>query len=65
MITLDKFMSPNLLTVKEVAKRLGKNKMTIYRWIWQKKLEAIKLPGGGILIDEIDLPTFMREKVKK
>lgn len=36
-----------LLTVPKAAKEIGKSKMTLYRWIYQGKIETN--PLGGIL----------------
>ena len=35
---------------KEVAEYLCLSKRTIYRWIEEGRLEAIKLPGGSIRV---------------
>ena len=42
-----KVLSEDIVTVPEAAKRLGRPKMTLYRWIEADKLIAFKL--GGIL----------------
>jgi len=39
--------SKDIVTVPEAARRLGKPKMTLYRWIEANKLNAVRL--GGIL----------------
>jgi len=50
-----KVLSDDIVTVPEAAKRLGKPKMTVYRWIDAGKVVCFKL--GGILfipVTEID-----------
>jgi len=42
-----KIQSDDLVTVPEAARRLGRHKMTLYRWIASHKIVAVKL--GGIL----------------
>ena len=42
-----KVKSDDIVTVPEAAKRLGKPKMTLYRWIDADKIVSIRL--GGIL----------------
>jgi len=42
-----KVLSDDIVTVPEAAKRLGKPKMTVYRWIDAGKIVCFKL--GGIL----------------
>ena len=47
--------SEDIVTVPEAAKRLGRPKMTLYRWLDAKKVVAFKL--GGILfipVTEVD-----------
>ena len=39
--------SKDLLSVAQVAKALGKPRLTIYRWVAAKKIASIKL--GGVL----------------
>jgi len=45
-----------LLTVREVAGRVGMSTETILRWVRRGELPAIKLPGGAIRFsaDEFD-----------
>ena len=50
-----KVLSDDIVTVPEAAKRLGKPKMTVYRWIDAGKVVCFKL--GGILfipVTEVD-----------
>lgn len=48
-----------LLTVPEVAKRLGISRTTMWRWSKNESLPVYKLPGGHIRIRESDLEKFM------
>lgn len=34
-----------MFTVKEVAKQLKVHEQTVYRWIYSKKLESLKIDG--------------------
>jgi excisionase family DNA binding protein len=52
-----------LLTVEEVAKRLGVHIDTIRRWIRSGELPAINLGGpAGYRITRRDLDTFIRSR---
>jgi excisionase family DNA binding protein len=52
-----------LLTVEEVAERLGVNQDTVRRWIRNKELEAIDLGGrAGYRISEAALDRFIDER---
>ena len=42
-----------MLTVREVAKRTGRNPETVRRWIWDGKLAAHKV-GNQLFVDEAD-----------
>src|SRR4051794_6495059 len=35
------------LTTEEVAEATGRSEYTIRRWIAEKRLEAVRVPGGG------------------
>ena len=54
-------MTNRLLTVGEVAERLGYNVKTIRSWIQDGRLNAVK-PGRRYLISEQSLRRFLREK---
>jgi len=54
-----KVITDDFLTVPEAAKRLGKPKMTLYRWIEANKLIAVTF--GGILF----IPISEVERLKK
>jgi excisionase family DNA binding protein len=43
---MDEVLKPN-----EVADRLKIHLMTVYRWISSGRLQARRLPGGGLRID--------------
>lgn len=53
-----KVLSDDIVTVPEAAKRLGKPKMTLYRWIDANRIVSIKL--GGILF----IPISEVERIK-
>ena len=48
-----------LHTVKETAVILRSSEMTVYRWIRQKKLQALKTNGGKVLIDDKEIERFL------
>jgi len=51
-------MQQNLLTLAEVSKILKVSKMTVYRYIIQRKIKAYKF-GKEFRIDEYDLASFL------
>jgi excisionase family DNA binding protein len=53
-----------LLTIQQVAKRLHKGVRTIERWVHDGKLPAIHIKHN-ILVDVLDLPTYLRVKKEK
>ncbi|WP_223814614.1 MULTISPECIES: helix-turn-helix domain-containing protein [Thermoanaerobacterium] len=55
MITLDEYF-----TVKEVAEKLKLNIMTIYKWINQGKIKAVKL-GDTWRISETEINRILNE----
>lgn len=56
-----KFNSP-FLKVSEVAKRLGVNKITVYRWLKSGKLRYFRIGGYTIRIKEKDLNEFIERR---
>ncbi|WP_257875834.1 helix-turn-helix domain-containing protein [Thermoanaerobacterium thermosaccharolyticum] len=55
MITLDEYF-----TVKEVSEKLKLNIMTIYKWINQGKIKAVKL-GDTWRISETEINRILNE----
>ena len=54
-----------LLTVEEVAERLGVNQDTVRRWIRNQELEAIDLGGrAGYRVTESALEKFIRNRIR-
>jgi len=51
-----------MLTVEQVAKKLGVSKMSIYRWIASKELKAFRITRKTIRIKEEDLQIFLNKK---
>jgi len=41
-----------LVRPREVARRLGVSRSTVYRWFWEGKLQGVKLLGGPVRILE-------------
>ena len=56
-----KVQSEDIVTVPEAAKRLGKTKMTVYRWIETQKIIAVKL-GGILFIPKSEIERLINEK---
>jgi len=52
-----------LVPVKEIAKRLGVHSQTVYRWIYNGKLEARKI-DGIIRVDEEAYYRFVSTKFR-
>jgi len=50
----------NYLTPISVAKMLKVSRLTVYRWIKEKKLRAVKV-GGLVRIREEDLKAFIKD----
>lgn len=48
-----------ILTPNEVANRLKVHLMTVYRWISSGRLEASRLPGGGLRIDAKEIEKLL------
>lgn len=48
-VTSVKISSDDLLTVPEAARRLGKRKMTVYRWIKSGKIAVIYFSGVAFI----------------
>ena len=48
-------------TIKDVAEEYRVSAQSVYRWIKDKKLRAIKLPGGTYRISEEDFEKIRRE----
>jgi len=44
----------SLLTVRDVARRVGRSEETVRRWIWSGKLRARKI-GNQLFVDRADL----------
>ena len=51
-----------MLTVKQVAEKLGVHKITVYRWIYQKRLKAIKISRNIVRIYQEDLDKFLEDR---
>jgi len=50
-----------LLTLDEVAKELRIEKRTLYLWIKQKRIKAIKLPNGNLRIESTELERVLKD----
>jgi len=47
------------LTAEEAAGRLKVHLMTIYKWIKSGRIQARRLPGGGLRIDAQELEKLL------
>ena len=54
----------NLLTLDEVAKRLGISRVTLWRWVKDGKLSAVKLSQRTVYVRREELERFVRESEK-
>lgn len=54
-------MATELLTPNQAADRLQVHLMTIYKWISSGRLEAKRLPGGGLRIEVTELEKLLTE----
>ena len=50
-----------LLTLDEVAKELRIGRRTLYLWIKQDRIKAIKLPNGKLRIESSELERVLKE----
>jgi excisionase family DNA binding protein len=50
-----------LLRPREVARRLGVSRSTVYRWFWEGKLRGLKLGWGPVRILESSLTQMLEE----
>ena len=50
-----------LLTLDEVAEELRIGRRTLYLWIKQKRIKAIKLPNGKLRIESTELERVLRD----
>jgi len=50
-----------LLTLDEVAKELRIGKRTLYLWIKQDRIKAIKLPNGKFRIESSELERVLKD----
>ncbi len=54
-----------ILTANEVADRLKVHLMTVYRWVSSGRLQASRLPGGGLRIDVKELEKLLGQNVRR
>lgn len=45
-------MANNLLRIKDAADRLGLREKTIRNWIYERKIDSVKVLGGSVRISE-------------
>jgi excisionase family DNA binding protein len=54
----------NLITLSEVADRLGISRVTLWRWIKDGKLASVKLSKRTVYVREEELERFIRDAEK-
>jgi excisionase family DNA binding protein len=50
-----------LLTLEEVASELRIHRRTLYLWIKQKRIKAVKLPNGQLRIESSELERVLSQ----
>jgi excisionase family DNA binding protein len=45
-------MANRLLRIKDVADRLGVQEKTVRNWIYERRIDSVKVLGGGVRIAE-------------
>jgi excisionase family DNA binding protein len=55
-------MTERLVTAREVADMLGVSSETVLRWQRQRKLPAIRLPGGAIRFRQAELEVWLESR---
>jgi len=55
-------MDSELLTASETAAKLKVHLVTIYKWIASGRLQAKRLPGGGLRIETKELDKLLTKK---
>jgi excisionase family DNA binding protein len=64
-VTVEIKLQPGeVLTVPEAAKRLGKPKMTLYRWIDANKINWVRF-GGVLFIPVSEIERLKNEKAEE
>ena len=51
-----------LRTLNEVADAWGVDYMTVWRWVQNSKLTAIRLPGGGLRVKDSEIQRILEEE---
>jgi|ADGO01.1.fsa_nt_gi excisionase family DNA binding protein len=51
-----------LLTIDQMALKLGVSKITLYRWVGQGKIPYAKLPGRLVRFDENEVTRWLNER---
>lgn len=54
-----------LLTVKQVAEKLGYSTHGIYKMVEKSKIPHIKLPGGGVRFNMETIQTWLERRTVK
>lgn len=59
-----RMVDENLLTLTDVADRLGISKVTLWRWIKNGKLSAVRLSKRTVYVRKDEVERFIRESEK-
>lgn len=58
-------MVNNQLSVEELAERLGVSKITVYRWVKDRRIPHVRLPGGDIRFDQQKVENWLENRTIK
>jgi putative resolvase len=53
-------MTKKYFSVRGFARILGVSKITVYRWIWEGRVKAVRLPSGRYRIPASELRRIRR-----
>jgi excisionase family DNA binding protein len=54
-----------MYTLAQIATKLGKSEQTIYRWVRQGRIKAVKLPNGELRVLEEALQEILLPRETK
>ena len=58
-------MTEELIKPSVAAKRLGIARSTIYKWIAERRIGSVELPGGTVRIPRAELEKFERQFTRR
>jgi len=57
-------MASKLLRIKDAAERLGLREKTLRNWIYERKIDSVKILGGNVRIAESTIDNIISEGVR-